>query len=352
MRPTDEIKESVKQMKFSAPAETRKRMFEDVLEAYDEANKETDAGQFTIWRIIMESKKTGMAIAAIIVVAIFVGISQIGDGGNGNPVASIVGPQDYTLSDGSVVTLADGAEIKLVSGSKTRGFEHVAGEVTVDVVKGKGEFIVRSAYGNVKALGTIFTVGMHEATDQFSGETLSILAVDVEEGKVEVSNDLGKTIIGVGERATMAADAAPYDFKQDRNLPARLIERVDSMVEAMASGDRKSYCENYNIKVLYQLAKGQVKYEDHPEWYAGMGPEDAARFVQALGSVESPEKLFEKFVGSVRTDSQRFYISSIELNEAGTVASAKAVAVISEIRKIVISPKWTYFDGDWWQTDD
>ncbi len=351
MRPTDEIKESVKQMKFSANDETRKRMLEDVLGTFDEVNKKTDENQFTIWSVIMESKKIGMAVAAVIIVAVIVGLNQMGGSGEVQFV-SVTGPQDYTLRDGSVVTLEDGAQIK-VADSGTRGFEHVAGKVTVDVVKGKGEFIVKSAYGDVKALGTIFTVDMIDATDEESGEQLSVLAVDVEEGRVEVSNDLGKTIIGQGQRATMTADAPPYDFTQDEKLPKRLIERIDSMVKAMAAGDRQAYCKNYNISALYKLAKGQVMYEDHPDWYAGMSPEDAARFVQGAGGVaNSEEELFKMFITSVRQGSQEYYVSSVNIDEQGKIAKVKAVAVIDEHRRTIISPKWTYFDGDWWQTDD
>lgn len=352
MRPTENIEDKVKRMKFSAKSETRERILKDVMVTCDEVNSDTGANRFTIWSLIMESKKVGMAIAAVIAVGVIVGLSQMGGGSNGNEIIAVAGPQDYTLSDGSVVTLKEGAEIKVGGGNGVRGFEHVAGAVTVDVVKGKGEFIVKSVYGDVKALGTIFTVDMLEATDRESGETVSVLAVDVEEGKVEVSNELGKTIIGEGASATMGADSAPYDFRQDSQLPKRLVERIDSMVEAMATGDKRAWCENFNMNALYKLAKGEVKYEDHPKWFAGMGPADAERFVQGLGGVGSVDELLEMMIGSVNEDGNKYYVSSVELDESGKFAKAKAVAYEGENHKVVVSPKWTYFDGDWWQTDD
>jgi outer membrane lipoprotein-sorting protein len=69
MRPTEKIESSVKKMNFSAGAELRKQILDDAMKAHEQAEIPTPFEKANIWRIIMKSKTTKLATAAIIVIA-------------------------------------------------------------------------------------------------------------------------------------------------------------------------------------------------------------------------------------------------------------------------------------------
>jgi ferric-dicitrate binding protein FerR (iron transport regulator) len=182
-----------------------------------------------------------LAAAAVIVIAGIVGITQMTDDNDlrftaVRPATTLTGPMTHTLKDGSVVKLGKDARIRTYDNATERGFEHLAGTIDVTVVKGKGEFIVTTPYGDVKALGTEFILELVDGTAD-SGEKVELLSVEVTEGKVEVSNAQGKTTLEASQDTIVEKDAAPYDFNQDEALPNRLKERIQAMLDAFAAGD-------------------------------------------------------------------------------------------------------------------
>jgi hypothetical protein len=269
--------------------------------------------------------------------------------------AEINGPQNYDLDDGSVVKLAEDAKIELYTGSEKRGFEHLAGEIEVTVAETAREFVVTTAFGTVKALGTIFTMDLIDAVPEESSEEIEMLAVSVKEGSVEVSNSEGSRIITDNQSATIEKNREPYDFRKDEDLPARLVERIQAMLDAFAAGDKRAWIANFNIKAFYDLVKGNIEYSDHPDWFSGMSADDAKRIREefANADVKSPEEMAERAAATVNIDEpKKVYVQSVTLNPDGKHATARCVEVKGHRRYTVTTPQWTYFDNNWWQTDD
>ncbi len=307
----------------------------------------------TTWRIIMTSKITKLAAAAVIAIAAIAGISKL----NGpdkidtteidNEMAT---PQTFKLADGSQVTLAKGAKIRINNAAGIRGFEHVAGRIDVSVVKGKGEFIVTSPYGNVKALGTRFTLDMVDGVTTDTQKPIGFLAVEVIEGSVEVNNDKGSGILKASQRLIVEHGQEPYDYYQDEHLPVRLRERIKAAVEAMETGDPKAYIANYNTEYMYKLIKGQQEY--NPNLFGG-SQADLERLRQGLKDIESKEDMINRFLSmGISKAKDKLYIRSVELNKTGDHAQASCLERKATNQTTITSPQWHYFDNDWWQIDD
>ncbi len=319
--------------------------FAKMLNEQSKPKQSKPAYQPDIWRIIMKSRITKFAAAAAIIIAVLIGINQFTSSTNEIAVAKLVhGPQTHSFNDGSTVKLAEGAEIGLYDSSEKRGFEHLAGEIEVTVTKGKGEFVVVTPFGVVKALGTVFGI------DIVTTDSIDILAVEVKEGSVEVSNPQGSKVIKANQGVTVEKDKAPYDFRQDENLPLGLVERIQAMLDAMEAGDKHAWLANFNINAFYDLAKGKVEYKQHPDWFSGMSPDDANRFRQALANVNSPEEIKDIMLADISDDIYKLYVRSVTLEKDGKHATA--ICVKKQGQAIGFTPQWTYFDGDWWQTDD
>ena len=254
------------------------------------------------------------------------------------------GPRVHIFADGSQVKLTENARIRLNGRTDKRGFEHIAGEAEVVVKKGDKEFVITSEFGTIKALGTAFKM------DIFRVDSTNLLAVNVEEGAVEVSNSKGSKIIRENQRLTVEKDKAPYDFRQDDNLPPRLIERIQAMLESLEKGDKSAWLANFNINAFYDLAKGKVEHEQHPDWFSGMTPDDANRFRQAFANVNSPEEIKEIMLADMSDDIYKLYVRSVTLDKDGKHAVAVCVKKLKQV--VGFTPQWTFFDGDWWQTDD
>ncbi len=297
-----------------------------------------------------------LAAAAVIAIAAIVGITQLTLPDATPPAiefssgaALLVGPATHTFGDGSTVTLTDGAQIRTYADTGKRGFEHLAGVIDVTVAKGLGDFLVTTPYGNVKALGTEFVLELVDGTAD-SGEKVELLSVEVTEGKVEVSNDKGKTMLEAMQDTIVEKDAAPYDFNQDKSLPNRLQERIQAMLDAFAAGDAAAWAANFNMNYVFKLAKGQVEYD--PLLFGG-SQEDATRLQEMLKDVESPEQMSQAFLGSVNiTEPIKIYVRSVELSAGGTHAKAECVRRRSERSMTITRPQWHHFDNDWWQIDD
>ncbi len=304
-----------------------------------------------IRRIIMNATLIKLAAAAVIAIAAIVGITQlIPNSPQGTQVAqeTITGPTTHTFADGSTVQLAQGAGIRTFADAGKRGFEHLAGQIDVTVAKGKGEFIVASPYGQVKALGTRFTMNVMDEVAANTKERVQLLAVKVTEGKVEVRNQQGTTTLGANQDIVVALNAAPYDFNNDEKLPQELRTRVQSMINALKARDGAGWVANFNLPYLYKLAKGQVAYD--PNLFGGCA-EDAQNFRKGLGDkVGSPEELAKIVASTVNFSGGEVYITSLVLNKAGDHATARCVS--KNGGTVVTSPQWHNFDGGWWQIDD
>jgi ferric-dicitrate binding protein FerR (iron transport regulator) len=304
-----------------------------------------------IRRIIMNATFIKLAVAAVIVIAGIVGITQFTHNPAENPrviepVAreTLTGPMTHRFADGSTVQLAQGASIRTFADAGKRGFEHLAGQIDVTVAKSKGEFTVTSPYGQVKALGTQFTMNLMDEIAANTKERVQLLAVKVKEGTVEVRNAQGTTTLGVNQDIVVALNAAPYDFNRDQELR----NRVQSMIDALKAKDGAAWVANYNLPYLYKLAKGQVAYD--PDKFGGTA-EDAQNFRKGLGHVGSPEELGKMVASSLNSNGGEIYITSIVMSKAGDHASAKCVSRNGD-RTVVLGPQWHHFDGAWWQIDD
>jgi len=309
--------------------------------------------RFKTRKIIMTSTITKLAAAAVIAIAAIAGIYQLTDTQTSAPIAPmlVAGPQTVKLADGSSVSLAEGAQIRINDTAETRGFEHIAGQINVSVTKGKGEFIVSTPYGNVKALGTEFTLEMVDGVIANTQEHVQLLAVEVTEGSVEVSNAKGSSVLEASRKLVVEADQKPYNYYQDENLPARLRERIQSMLEAVIAGDTPAWMANYNINYMYKLIKGQVEYD--PNLFGG-SKADAERLQKMGPDISSPQDLLDRFIamGGIKKASGEIYVRSVTLNENGDHAVARCIEYVSDNHIIGHTPKWHYFDNDWWQVDD
>ncbi len=309
--------------------------------------------RFKTRRMIMTSTITKLAAAAVIAIAAITGIYQLNDTNKIDTTEihnAMTGPQTFKLADGSEVTLAKGAQIRINNASGTRGFEHIAGVVDVSVVKGLGEFIVTTPYGDVKALGTEFTLDMVDGVTADTKEHVQLLAVEVTEGSVEVSNAKGASILKEQQKLVVEKDQAPYNVSQDSEVPARLKERMTALVDAIKAGDAKAYSANYNFNYLYKLVKGEVEYDSN---LFGGTEEDAKRLQQNLGNIESPKALSDAFVQSVNIKGPtKVYLRDIEISEDGKHAKARLLLGNNVNSMRGTFPQWHYFDNDWWQVDD
>jgi ferric-dicitrate binding protein FerR (iron transport regulator) len=309
-----------------------------------------------IRRITMNGLFVKLAAAAVIVIAVILGITQLvnhKDAGSVDKVqqlTALAGPMTHTFADGSIVMLAAGAQIRTYGVAGQRGFEHVAGAINVTVAKGKGEFVVTTPYGNVKALGTQFKLDLVDGVAENTNEKVQLLSVEVTEGKVEVRNDKGSSVLGPAQRLVVASDEKPYDFNQDAALPAGLKSRIGAMVAAFETGDAAAWAANFNFDYVYKLGKGQVSYD--PQRFGG-SEEDAERLRQMAADIDSPEQLWQLFLGAINiTEPGQVYVRSVELSGDGEHARAVCVQRKSEHHMVITRPQWHYFDNDWWQIDD
>lgn len=305
-------------------------------------------GRFKMNRLFIK-----LAAAAVIAVAAIIGVTVINkEGPAQGPVASIelTGPRTHTFEDGSVVKLAAGASVRTYGQAGKRGFEHLAGQIDVTVAKGKGEFIVTTPYGDVKALGTEFTLDLVDGVTADTKEPVNLLAVEVTEGKVEVSNDKGRQYLEADQGAIVAKDDAPYDFNQDDALPDRLKERIQAMVDAFAAGDPAAWAANFNINYIFKLARGQVEYD--PLRFGG-SKEDAERLGQMAANFNNAEEMAQAFQGAVNiTEPTTVYVRNVELSDDGNHARAECISRKSPTHMVITRPQWHQFDNDWWQIDD
>mgnify|MGYP001111668275 CR=1 FL=1 len=324
-------------------------------EAIKTLTSRADEGQPSdpLWirRIIMKGPFVKIAAAAIIVLVAAVGVSQFLGANGGTTEPRIVnGPPTIALADGSEVRPTVGAAIRLTETPDRRGFEHIAGMIDVKVAKADTPFVVTTPYGDVRALGTEFTLDLVDSVDDMTKQKVQLLAVKVTEGSVEVANEKGTQVLKAKQQLTVEADAAPYDFTQDERLPDRLKHRISAMVDAFAAGDPAAWAANFNMNYVFNLAKGQVEYD--PQRFGG-NEADAKRLGEMLKDIKSVEEMSKAFSGAVNISGPtKVYVRSAKINEAGDHVEAECVTLKGPGRCTITSPRWTNFDNDWWQIDD
>ncbi len=76
MRPTEQIKRLVKKLNETTSTEMDQRVLTDVLDALAESEKPSALTQPKIWRNIMKSRITKLAVAALLVIAVLIGINR------------------------------------------------------------------------------------------------------------------------------------------------------------------------------------------------------------------------------------------------------------------------------------
>lgn len=75
MRPSENIENALKKMNFTAGAELRKQILDDAMKAHEQTGIPTPCEKANIWRIIMKSKITRLATAAVLLIAVIAGLS-------------------------------------------------------------------------------------------------------------------------------------------------------------------------------------------------------------------------------------------------------------------------------------
>jgi len=79
MRPAEDMDKLIKKLRYKASAETHDRVFGNVMRALDESEKQkTCADAPDIWRLIMKSSITKVAVAAAVIVVAAIGFFYIG----------------------------------------------------------------------------------------------------------------------------------------------------------------------------------------------------------------------------------------------------------------------------------
>ncbi len=86
MRPAENIEKLIKNIDIETNAKTDNAVLSDVIEAFEKSKgKKTSAIEQNIWRIIMKSRITKIAAAAVIIVAVILGLTMTG----GPDIASV-----------------------------------------------------------------------------------------------------------------------------------------------------------------------------------------------------------------------------------------------------------------------
>ncbi len=313
--------------------------------------------RLSVWELIMKTRimKYGFSMVVCGLVAAGCYLYWMNGEEEVKEWVSVTGVERYELGCGSMVVLDEGCEFLYLDGADVREIELVVGGFEIDVVKDDRQLVVKTMLGNVKALGTRFSVGLGKIRGD-NGDGGMTLAVGVMEGRVEVANEFGVVKVGRGGRIAVVGGSGPYDYRGDDRLPARLVERIDSMCDAFANGDARGWASNFDMETFYRLLKGEIELADHREWFSdGLTDEQLARNRKLCEGVTSVEEMMEIFIASVNIrEKYNVYIESVTLSEDGKHARAICVKKAVKPSKYYTKtdPDWAYYNGDWWQIDD
>lgn len=156
-------------------------------------------------------------------------------------VARSDGGVTLALSTGTKLSLAQGAELDLVSDGAAQVFALSAGSVQAEVAKLRGDerFLVRTADTEVEVRGTVFRVERTTPNPACGGGTAT--RVQVTEGVVVVRNGGTEDVLRAGEAwprdcaaktvAAVPEQAAPAMARTTERMPARATGAVGSRLE-------------------------------------------------------------------------------------------------------------------------
>ncbi len=111
-----------------------------------------------------------------------------------------------TLSDGSELAIAEGSELKVVPGNDRPLIKLQSGAVTCTVAKREGRFRVSTEFGDVIALGTIFSVDLRKGDG---------MQVTVSEGEVIVRETNGNEMLAVAGETLSCGNKASQELVEN-----------------------------------------------------------------------------------------------------------------------------------------
>lgn len=209
MRPADNINKSIKKLRLKASARLDKRVHDDISKALAESEKtESAVTQPDIWRTIMKSPITKLAVVAVIVVAVLVGAFQFGDRVNMESVAfaDVVRP----------LLAVEGGSFKM----------------TIDVTAADLDWI---NYGNepVQTIGVVFAEPGRTRWDTPTGETL---IVNMQEGKLMILMHAKKhaVVMQIGPPGMISVHNRFNKLLELKPLIQHALETEDDSVEFLA----------------------------------------------------------------------------------------------------------------------
>ena len=125
MRPSDNINELIKKLQLKASAELDKRVHDDISAALTKSEKTKSVlAEPNVWRTIMRSRITKLAAAAVIIIAVLIGIHQFSGSIDGTSVAW-AGVVEKIDKIHSYIYRERQSE---TSGPKKEGFEFIAAD--------------------------------------------------------------------------------------------------------------------------------------------------------------------------------------------------------------------------------
>jgi len=130
MRPTDNIAKLIKELKTKASCQLDQRVHEDITKALAQSQTQSAKHEPNIWRIKMNSKIIKLAVAAVIIIAVMIGLNY-----SGLPI------------DGASVAWADLAEyVEQIQTCVVRQHSTITGDPKGDITV-EGKMCISSEYG-------------------------------------------------------------------------------------------------------------------------------------------------------------------------------------------------------------
>ena len=198
-----------------------------------------------------------LSIAAAVVVLVVAGLwlSDIDSDNPTNPqmVETTDEAKEFTLSDGSIVSLGKDSEIKIGNfNHEKRTVKLIKGSAKFFVAEDKGTFLVDTKNGNVMVLGTVFNVTTTETS----------LKVEVEEGIVSVKPSTTGYITSDANVKLTAQEAVEFSIgtfiKWNTTNKTKHLQFQNVDVKVITEFLEKHY--NTSIEVNENLKSCQMTY--------------------------------------------------------------------------------------------